>query len=295
MFVEDIIKRHIKIGVIGSPGFPLPSGKYTKYAMNNNDDLEKLKSIGINASGVGVNNFVWVEEGFRTNLFEIGFHDRTDNCIIIGSGFTLGGRIDFLCDRSTAFIGGGNVQRITILCDGSDSIFYCGPNSYIGDMTCWIQGQQKTLAIGEDCMFGWKIAIRTGDFHGMYDLTTKQILNPPEDTIVGPHVWLTNSIQIMKGINIGSGAVVGAGSIITKNIAGSCLAAGSPARVLRTNVGWSRDAVPSLEYMTELGSRPYMVRTEGSNSNELILSARRMNIFSAIKNFFLPKRGSKKI
>ena len=283
MKVEDVIKRHTKVKMIGSPGFPLPLGEYVEYSSEKTEDLEALKSLGINVSGSGGHNTVWVESGFRTSSFEIGFHSNSENYIVIGSGFTLGGRIDFLCNRSTAFIGGGNVQRITILCDGSDSVFYCGPNSYIGDMTCWIQGQYRTLSIGEDCMFGWKIAIRTGDFHGMYDLETKKILNPPDDTTIGPHVWLTNSIQIMKGITIGSGAVIGAGSIVTKNIAGSCLAAGSPVKILRRNIGWSRDANPSLDYMAELGSRLYMVTAKQSETTKLARPLGVTKIIAALK------------
>lgn len=116
-------------------------------------------------------------------------------------------------------------------------------------------------------MLGWKIAIRTGDFHGMFELVNGNILNPPEDTIVGPHVWLTNTIQVMKGLVIGAGTIVGAGSIVTKSLPGLSLAAGCPTKVIRRGVSWSREANPPSEYISELASRAYMTA-----ANEITVS-----------------------
>ena len=42
----------------------------------------------------------------------------------------------------------------------------------------------------------------------------------------------------MKGITIGNGAVVAAGSIVTKDVPAKCLVAGVPAKVIRENVEW---------------------------------------------------------
>ena len=39
---------------------------------------------------------------------------------------------------------------------------------------------------------------------------------------------------ILKGVTIGEGAIIGAGSVVTRDVPPFCLAAGSPARVLRS-------------------------------------------------------------
>lgn len=48
-----------------------------------------------------------------------------------------------------------------------------------------------------------------------------------------------NSV-ILKGVYIGSGAVVAAGSIVTKNVPANTLVAGVPAKVINENIKWER-------------------------------------------------------
>ena len=42
----------------------------------------------------------------------------------------------------------------------------------------------------------------------------------------------------MKGVTIGDGAVIGACSVVTRNIPAQALAVGNPAKVIRTNIEW---------------------------------------------------------
>ena len=43
---------------------------------------------------------------------------------------------------------------------------------------------------------------------------------------------------ILKGVNIGDGAIIGAGAVVTKDIPSKCLAVGNPAKVIKENVEW---------------------------------------------------------
>lgn len=51
---------------------------------------------------------------------------------------------------------------------------------------------------------------------------------------IGDYVWIGMNCLILKGVTIGEGAIIGAGSVVTRDVPPFCLAAGSPARVLRS-------------------------------------------------------------
>ena len=51
--------------------------------------------------------------------------------------------------------------------------------------------------------------------------------------LIGKNVWIGEGVCIMPGVSIGKGCVIGAHSIITKDIPDYCIAVGSPARVVK--------------------------------------------------------------
>jgi galactoside O-acetyltransferase len=63
--------------------------------------------------------------------------------------------------------------------------------------------------------------------------------------IIEDDVWICAFTLINKGVRIGKGAVIGAGSIVTKDIPSFCIAAGNPARVLREITTSHSDSDPS--------------------------------------------------
>jgi len=61
--------------------------------------------------------------------------------------------------------------------------------------------------------------------------------------IVGNNVWLGRNVAVLPGITIGDGSVIGANSVVTRDIPSNCFAAGAPARVIRKleiPEGWVR-------------------------------------------------------
>ena len=58
-------------------------------------------------------------------------------------------------------------------------------------------------------------------------------LESPKETLVGNDVWIGRSVIIISGVKIGDGSVIGAGSIVTKDIPPYAIVAGNPARVIR--------------------------------------------------------------
>ncbi|MBQ9237833.1 MAG: sugar O-acetyltransferase [Treponema sp.] len=53
------------------------------------------------------------------------------------------------------------------------------------------------------------------------------------DIVVGDNVWIGGNTCILPGVHIGSNTVIGAGSVVTKNIPDNVIAAGNPCRVIR--------------------------------------------------------------
>lgn len=51
--------------------------------------------------------------------------------------------------------------------------------------------------------------------------------------VIGKNVWVGGSSVIMPGVTIGDNAVIGAGSVVTKDIPANTVAVGNPARVVK--------------------------------------------------------------
>lgn len=61
--------------------------------------------------------------------------------------------------------------------------------------------------------------------------------------VLGNNIWLTRNVMVMPGVSIGDGCVIGANSVVTKDIPPNSFAVGAPARVIRKLElpdGWMR-------------------------------------------------------
>lgn len=121
----------------------------------------------------------------------------------------------------------GNGCKISVgkgaLLDESTSIICMGQNNYVD--------------IGEECMFAENVEIWASDTHLITDLDGNPI-NPSKPVVIEKHVWLGKGVKVMKGVTIGHNSVVGMGSIVTKDIPQHSIAAGNPAKLVKTGVNW---------------------------------------------------------
>ena len=111
-------------------------------------------------------------------------------------------------------------------------------------LRCHFNAQEHNtkILVGEDCMFSNTIIVRTSDSHPIYNVQGERI-NPAKDVIIGKHVWIAPNSVIMKGAVIGDGCIVGSSSMVNKQIPESSLAVGTPAKVVKENVSWTREDV----------------------------------------------------
>jgi acetyltransferase-like isoleucine patch superfamily enzyme len=91
------------------------------------------------------------------------------------------------------------------------------------------------------------VQFMTSDAHSVIDADTGRRINPAADIFVGDHVWLGLQTVILKGASIGAGAVVGLRAVVTGSVPANCVAAGTPARVIRQNVRWDRKLVQDAD------------------------------------------------
>jgi len=87
-----------------------------------------------------------------------------------------------------------------------------------------------SVKIGSYCHLGHYMFVMDNDQH---DVVRHTELPQSDPVIIEDHVWIGSKAVILPGVRIGSRAVIGAGSIVTKDIPPRCVAAGNPARVLR--------------------------------------------------------------
>jgi len=107
-----------------------------------------------------------------------------------------------------------------------------GAGTYVNRYTI-IDGHQQ-LEIGRDCMIGPHCYITDGDHGTVPGRLVKLQPNQTAPVIIEDGVWLGSHVVVLAGVRIGRGAVIGAGSVVTRNIAANAIAVGVPARVIRT-------------------------------------------------------------
>ncbi|WP_424362642.1 acyltransferase [Methylocystis parvus] len=123
----------------------------------------------------------------------------------------------------------------------SNQTFYVGPKTTVVGCRAEIEGEGRSVVIGDDCMFSDEINIRNYDMHTVFDVESGAILNrPPKDLVIDKHVWIGYRALILAPERIGRGSIVGASSLANKPIEPFSLAVGAPAKIAKRGVSWSR-------------------------------------------------------
>ena len=106
-----------------------------------------------------------------------------------------------------------------------------GSRSYIGDRTEIHAGE--SVEIGNGCNISWNCTILDRDYHKL--CCEKEIIKPVK---ICDNVWIGCNSTILKGVSIGEGAVVAAGSVVTKDVPPKTLVGGNPAKIIKTDISW---------------------------------------------------------
>lgn len=88
------------------------------------------------------------------------------------------------------------------------------------------------IKIGDNCQLAPNVAIFTAG-HPIHPVTRNSGYEYGKEVTIGNNVWLGGNTVVCPGVHIGDNVVIGAGSVVTKDIPDWCIAAGNPCKVIR--------------------------------------------------------------
>lgn len=111
----------------------------------------------------------------------------------------------------------------------------CGKNIHLGknvfiNSGCKFQ-DQGGIYIGDGVLIGHNTVLATLN-HGILPEERHDLI--PKSIHIGNNVWIGSNSTVLAGVTIGDNAVIGAGSVVTKDIPENMIAVGSPARVIKS-------------------------------------------------------------
>jgi acetyltransferase-like isoleucine patch superfamily enzyme len=112
-----------------------------------------------------------------------------------------------------------------------------GERTVIGPHTRIMAATQ--VRIGDRCMISWNCSIFDSIGHRLWLEHTGEV-EIEEPIIIGNDVWIGPYTIIMKGVTIGDNVVIGAGSVVRRDVPPNALVYGNPARVAGKVVRWER-------------------------------------------------------
>ena len=99
------------------------------------------------------------------------------------------------------------------------------------------------ITIGHGVVISERVVIRDSDNHAIISTENGELKSDEKPAaapiVIQDHVWLGMNVIVLKGVTIGEGAIVAAGSVVTKDVPPHCLVAGVPAKVVKTEVTWN--------------------------------------------------------
>jgi acetyltransferase-like isoleucine patch superfamily enzyme len=96
----------------------------------------------------------------------------------------------------------------------------------------------ELVSIGKGCLIGANVTIVDTDFHAIKPQSRRYNSNPVDIATspvrIGDNVFIGTGAIILKGVTLGNDSVIGAGAVVVENVPAGHIAAGNPAKSLRS-------------------------------------------------------------
>ncbi len=166
-----------------------------------------------------------------------------------------------------------------------------GDYSYTGQFTVIMHSE-----IGKFCSISWGVTIGAGE-HDYNKLTTHDFLYNKQYELnkgdisydrfekplkIGSDVWIGANATVIRGVCIGNGAVVGANSVVTKDVPPYAIVAGCPARIVKYR--FSEKIISRLEQLEWWDLPPQVIKDsfELFSSNDIDLAIQKLEMEKVI-------------
>ena len=151
-----------------------------------------------------------------------------------GSVIEIGRDCRFMSITKGNFIGINH--RCILTTNNSESKLVIGDDCGFSGTSIWCF---DSITIGNNVRVGANVVIMDGDAH-QDDPRAGQ--NAP--IVIEDNVWIGAGVMVLKGVTIGRNSLIGAGSVVVKDIPANCVAAGNPCRVIKE---LSKDTIKKLD------------------------------------------------
>jgi acetyltransferase-like isoleucine patch superfamily enzyme len=126
-----------------------------------------------------------------------------------------------------------SIHRDCIIQTGQGGSLFIGSNTHI-QPRCIFSAFMSPISIGSGVQIAPNCAFYPYDHHfAPGELIMEQPLQTKGGINIGDDVWLGVGVIVLDGVRIGKGAVIGAGSVVTRDIPDEAIAVGNPARVIK--------------------------------------------------------------
>lgn len=220
------------------------------------------------------------EEGLLYDVFEQELTDIKDRTYGLVSELSRASYFDTeyvmsLVRKIVAKIGQDSYIVPPFRCDYGDHVFI-GNNTYINYNCCFLDSAKVT--IGDYVYMGPNCNIFTPCHPIHHELRKEKVTEYALPVTVGSHSWIGGDVVITPGVTIGENCVIGAGSVVTKDIPDNSIAVGNPCKVIRQINDKDREYINSLILNDDTKDSKY------KQEHGYVYSAKDEAIFNIVKD-----------